>query len=53
MHMIDQDDMSRFYFESATHLPVEMQNVEELKIEEACEQILGMKPPFITRKYNE
>ena len=26
MHMIDQDDGRRFYFESATHLPVQMQN---------------------------
>jgi hypothetical protein len=40
MYMIDQDDGSKHYFESATHLPVEMQNIEERDIEEICQEVL-------------
>ena len=53
MYMVDKDDESRHYFESATHLPVDMQNVEERDIEEVCKDILWMNPPFITRKFRE
>lgn len=53
MNMIDQDDGTKFYFESATHLPVEMKNIKERDIEEVCQNILWMTPPYITRKFPE
>lgn len=53
MYMVDQDDGTKHYFESATHLSVEMQSAEERDIEEICQEVLWMKPPYITRKFKE
>ena len=53
--MRDVETWEQIYFESASHsaIPVVKWNFEEIDISVACQKILWMNPPFITRKFPE
>lgn len=49
----NKDTWDKIYFETISPVPIVMQDIEEIPVAIALEEIIGIKPPFVTYKFPE